>query len=213
MKKTIYLTSTYLGPIEYYSKLFATDKAYIERYDNYVKQTYRNRCIIAAANGPLSLTIPTEKNENLKCPMKDVRISDHGNWRHVHWNALVSNYRNSPFFEYYADDFRIFYEKKISFLWDFNQEICNLVCELIDIHPQMEGTSKYKTSFTDEELDFREIIHPKKNFLTEDLTFHAEPYYQVFKDKLGFIPNLSIADLLFNMGPESLIVLQKCTKL
>ena len=213
MKKTIYLTSTYLGPIEYYSKLFATDKAYIERYDNYVKQTYRNRCIIAAANGPLSLTIPTEKNENLKCPMKDVRISDHGNWRHVHWNALVSNYRNSPFFEYYADDFRIFYEKKISFLWDFNQEICNLVCELIDIHPQMEGTSKYKTSFTNEELDFREIIHPKKNFLTEDLTFHAEPYYQVFKDKLGFIPNLSIADLLFNMGPESLIVLQKCTKL
>ena len=196
MKKTIYLTSTYLGPIEYYSKLFATDKAYIERYDNYVKQTYRNRCIIAAANGPLSLTIPTEKNENLKCPMKDVRISDHGNWRHVHWNALVSNYRNSPFFEYYADDFRIFYEKKISFLWDFNQEICNLVCELIDIHPQMEGTSKYKTFFTDEELDFREIIHPKKNFLTEDLTFHAEPYYQVFKDKLGFIPKLPTLVLL-----------------
>ena len=76
MEKTVYLTSAYLAPVEYYAKLFAADKAYIERYDNYVKQTYRNRCVIAAADGPLALTIPTEKSETLKCPMKDVRISD-----------------------------------------------------------------------------------------------------------------------------------------
>ena len=95
----IYLTSAYLAPVEYYVKLLTADKVYIERHDNYVKQTYRNRCVIAAADGPLSLTIPTEKSETLKCPMKDVRISDHGNWRHMHWNAFISNYRNSPFFE------------------------------------------------------------------------------------------------------------------
>ena len=142
MEKTVYLTSAYLAPVSYYAKLFAADKAYIERYDNYVKQTYRNRCVIAAADGPLALTIPTEKSDSLKCPMKDIRISDHGNWRHMHWNALVSNYRNSAFFEYYADDFRVFYEKKYPFLWDFNQEICALVCDLIDIHPQMEGTTE-----------------------------------------------------------------------
>ena len=212
MEKTVYLTSAYWGPVEYYAKLYAADKAYIERYDNYVKQTYRNRCVIAAADGPLALTIPTEKGEALKCPMKDVRISDHGNWRHMHWNALVSNYRNSPFFEYYADDFRVFYEKKFPFLWDFNQEICALVCDLIDIHPVMEGTAEYRTFFEEGEEDFREIIHPKKDFRVEDPAFHAEPYYQVFKEKFGFLPNLSIADLLFNMGPESLLVLQKCVR-
>ena len=212
MGKIIYLTSAYWAPVVYYAQLMACERAYIERYDNYVKQTYRNRCVIAAADGPLALTIPTEKSEALKCPMKDVRISDHGNWRHMHWNALVSNYRNSPFFEYYADDFRVFYEKKYSFLWDFNQEICHLVCELIDIHPQMEGTAEYRTSFIENELDLREWIHPKRISSLQNIGFTAEPYYQVFKDKLGFLPNLSIADLLFNMGPESLLVLQKCVQ-
>ena len=101
MENTIYLSSAYLAPVEYYTKLFACEKAYVEQYDNYVKQTYRNRCVIAAADGPLALTIPTEKSGTPKCLMKDVRISDHGNWRHIHWNALVAAYRNSPFFEYY----------------------------------------------------------------------------------------------------------------
>ena len=212
MEKTVYLTSAYLGPVEYYAKLYACEKAYIERYDNYVKQTYRNRCVIAATDGPLSLTIPTEKSDSPKCSMKDIRISDHGNWRHMHWNALVSNYRNSPFFEYYADDFRVFYEKKYPFLWDFNQEICALVCDLIDIHPQMEGTAEYLKEVPEMAFDFRETIHPKRDYQKEDPAFVAEPYYQVFKDKLGFLPNLSVADLLFNMGPESLLVLQKCVK-
>lgn len=212
MAKTIYLTSAYLAPVEYYAHLYACEKAYIERCDHYVKQTYRNRCVIAATDGPLSLTIPTEKSENLKCPMKDVRISDHGNWRHMHWNALVSNYRNSPFFEYYADDFRPYYEKKYTYLWDYNQEMCELVCDLIDIHPVMEGTTEYRLDFDTHEEDYREKIHPKKDWVEADPVFVAQPYYQVFKEKFGFLPNLSIADLLFNMGPESVLVLEKCMK-
>ena len=88
-----------------------------------------------------------------------------------------------------------------------------MVCELIDIHPHMEGTMEYRTEFALGEKDYREIIHPKRDWQQKDPTFVAEPYYQVFKEKFGFLPNLSIADLLFNMGPESLLVLQKCVKM
>lgn len=212
MKKTIYLSSAYLAPVEYYTKLFTYDRIFVEQNDNYVKQTYRNRCVIAATDGPLALTIPTEKSETPKCLMKDVRISDHGNWRHMHWNALVASYRNSPYFEYYADDFCVFYERKYPFLWDFNQELCALVCRLIDLQPVMEATTEYCTKFVADEDDFRELIHPKQDFHIMDTTFDPKPYYQVFKEKHGFLPNLSIVDLLFNMGPESLLIVRDSIK-
>ena len=204
---TVYLSSAYLAPVEYYTKLLAYDRVCIEQHDHYIKQTYRNRCTIAAPDGELALSIPTVKPASLKCPMCDIRISDHGNWRHLHWNAIESAYNHTPFFEYYKDDFRPFYEKKYEFLADFNEELCQLVCKLIDIQPCIERTSEYKTEFTTEETDFREIIHPKKDFRIADPEFVPHPYYQVFDSKLGFLPNLSIIDLLFNMGPESLLVL------
>lgn len=203
----ILLSSAYLAPVQYYSKLMlcGTDVAYIEGHDNYTKQTYRNRCIIADANGPLALTIPTEKTGEGKCLMRDVRISDHGNWRHQHWNALEAAYRHTPFFQYYEDDFRPFYEKKISFLYDFNMQLTQLVCSLIGLDVAMKPTHEYVHK-TDGMADFRHIITPKTSW-EEDASFHPEPYYQVFKEKHGFIPNLSIADLLFNMGPESILIL------
>lgn len=205
--KTVYLSSAYLAPVEYYTKLATYDKIYVEQHDHYMKQTYRNRCTIAAPDGELPLSIPTVKPDTPKCPMKDIRISDHGNWRHLHWNAIESAYNSTPFFEYYKDDFRPFYEKKYEFLIDFNEELCRMICELIGLHPNMERTEAYKTDFTSDETDFRECIHPKKDFHIEDPEFVAKPYYQVFGQKLGFIPNLSIIDLLFNMGPESLLLL------
>ncbi len=208
MGNRVCLGSAYWAPVEYYTKLFAYGTVWVERYDNYVKQTYRNRCVIASAVGPLTLTVPTEKSDAPKCLMKDVRISDHGNWRHVHWNALVAGYRHSPFFDYYADDFQRFYEKKYLFLWDFNQAICETVCGLVDIHPHMEGTSEYQAELPPDVADFREIIHPKRDWRTMDAAFSPVPYYQVFSATQGFLPNLSMADLLFNMGPESLFVLR-----
>ena len=207
--KTVFLSSANLAPEEYYTKLLAYDKVFIEQHDHYMKQTYRNRCTIAAPDGKLALSIPTVKPNTLKCPMRDIRISDHGNWRHLHWNAIESAYNHTPFFEYYKDDFRPFYEKKYEFLADFNEELCRLICSLIDIQPDMERTSEYRTEFTLDETDFRESIHPKKDFTLEDTAFSPQPYYQVFQERLGFLPNLSIIDLLFNMGPESLLVLQK----
>ena len=109
---TVYLSSAYLAPVEYYTKLLAYGQVYIEQHDHYTKQTYRNRCTIAAPDGALALSIPTVKPDTLKCPMRDIRISDHGNWRHLHWNAIESAYNHTPFFEYYKDDFRPFYEKR-----------------------------------------------------------------------------------------------------
>ena len=200
---TVYLSSAYLAPVEYYTKLLAYDRVCIEQHDHYIKQTYRNRCTIAAPDGELALSIPTVKPASLKCPMCDIRISDHGNWRHLHWNAIESAYNHTPFFEY---------KKKYEFLADFNEELCHLVCSLIDIQPVMERTSEYKTGFAPGEADFRERIHPKKDFSLEDPDFSPQPYYQVFQERLGFLPNLSIIDLLFNMGPESLLVLQQSNK-
>ena len=139
--------------------------------------------------------------------MKDVRISDHGNWRHVHWNAFVAAYKQSPFFDYYADEFHRFFEQKYEFLFDFNLELCNWICEQIDLHPHLLPTDDYITS-SDDSDDFRELIHPKKLYAECDPEFLPKPYYQVFDQKNDFLPNLSIVDLLFNMGPESLLVLR-----
>ena len=207
--ETIFLTSAYLAPVSYYAKLAHYDKVVIEQHDNYTKQTYRNRCTIAGPEGEIALTIPTEKPHGSKCPMKDIRISDHGNWRHLHWNAISSAYNNTPFFEYYKDDFRPFYEKKYDFLHDYNEELRELVCSLIDLEPNVTYSEEYKMEFADGEVDFRELIHPKKDFKLADPEFVAQPYYQVFDTRNGFQPNLSIIDLLFNMGPESLLVLDK----
>ena len=200
---SVYLSTAYLGPVQQYCKWLQFDEVRIETAENYLKQTYRNRCTIAAAGGPLSLSIPIEKPDTVKCLTRDIRISDHGNWRHLHWNALVSAYGMSPYFEYYEEDFAPFYEKKYEFLFDFNEELRLTVCRLLDLQPNVAYTETY---LPEVENDFREIIRPKHQ--GADPEFAAKPYYQVFRDKHGFIPNLSIADLLFNMGPEALLVLR-----
>ncbi|MDD4515898.1 WbqC family protein [Massilibacteroides sp.] len=202
--ETAYLCTAYLAPVQYYCKLLQYPAIKIEREENYLKQTYRNRCVIGGANGALSLSVPIEKPETIKCQTKDIRISEHGNWRHLHWNALVSAYGTSPFFEYYQDDFIPFYEKKYDFLFDFNEELRSLICSLLDIEANISYTEKYELQVPH---DFREIINPKSR--VEDREFTPTPYYQVFREKNGFLPNLSIVDLLFNMGPEGLLTLRQ----
>ena len=182
------LTTTYFGPIEWYQQLCRADLVYLEACESFIKQTYRNRCTIATANGVQNLTVPVEHGGSRL--IRDIRISNHGSWCRVHWNALQSAYSESPFFEYYADDLRPFFEQNYEFLYDYNYEIMQKMCELLDIHPHVEHTSEFSPSL---------IPHPS--------SFSPRPYYQVFAHKHGFLPNLSILDLLFNMGSEAIFYL------
>lgn len=197
-----YLSTAYLAPVPYYEKLSAYDEICMEVAENYPKQTYRNRCRIASANGIQTLTVPVEKPASPKAPTRDIRISEHGNWRHLHWNALISAYNMSPFFTYYADDFRPFYENPYTYLIDYNEALRAMICDLLDIHPKVTPTLHYEPCVAN---DFRDTIHPRHPL--SDNTFTPRPYYQVFRDRHGFLPNLSIVDLLFNMGPESILYL------
>ena len=215
------LATTYFGPIQWYQKLCRYDHVLIEQHETFQKQTYRNRCLIATTQGIQALTVPVEAPSNL--PLGDmsdreigkVRISDHGNWRHLHWQALQSAYGDSPFFEFYADDLRPFFEPRWKFLLEFNEAIREKVCELLDIHPHVELTTEYINSdkslpsgrFGGDLVDFRTTINPKHP--GEDADFLPHRYYQVYEQKHGFLLNLSILDMLFNMGPESIIVLSK----
>ncbi|ETD18748.1 MULTISPECIES: WbqC family protein [Prevotellaceae] len=212
MTATALLSSTYFGPVQWYQKLNRYEACLIERCDSFIKQTYRNRCIIAATGGRQALTVPIVHDEG-DMLMRDVRISDHGNWRHLHWNALLSAYGESPFFDFYADDLRPFYEKRWAFLFDFNMEIMQKMCELLDIEPRVSTTDEYV--FLPEDngseatgtgiMDFRDAIRPKHPL--PDAEFEPQEYYQVYALKHGFQPNLSILDLLFNEGPEAVLYL------
>lgn len=199
------LTSTYFGPVQWYQKLNQSDCCLIERHDHFVKQTYRNRCVIATTSGLQALTVPIERYEGAHCEMRDIRISDHGSWRHLHWNALQSAYGESPFFEFYADDLRPFFERRWEFLFDFNTAITRKMCELLDIHPQIAFTEAYASAEEEGVTDFRDAIRPKHPL--PDDGFRPRRYYQVYEQKHGFQPNLSILDLLFNEGPEAVLYL------
>lgn len=210
--RNVLLSSCYFGPVQWYQKLNRYEVVYIERCESFIKQTFRNRCVIATTNGLQALSIPVSypptEQEGEAHPIISTRISDHGNWRHVHWNALQSAYGDSPFFDYYVDDLLPFFEKRWENLFDFNLEITYKMCELLDIHPDIRMTSTYQTTWEDSETrvdDFRAAIRPKHPLPDPD--YSEKPYYQVYQQKWGFLPNLSILDLLFNMGNESILYL------
>ena len=194
----------YLAPVPLYVHLYAADRLVIDDVSPFVKQTYRSRAAIASESGAQQLTIPVV-HDGGRVAMRDVRISEHGNWRHQHWNAIVSAYRKSPFFEYYADDFAHFYEEKDGFLMDFNLRLHGVVSELLGLERGVEFLSARDVDAA-AVSDLRNIAEPK--VLASMRGVGELPYYQVFAQRNGFIPSLSIVDLLFNTGPEGLLLLR-----
>ena len=197
--------------MQWYQKLHRAEHVWMEQWESFQKQTYRNRCLIATTQGIQALTVPVDRPSTVN-DIKDIRVSDHGNWRHLHWNALQSAYGESPFFDYYQDDIRPFFEQRWDFLLDFNEAIRVKMCELIDIQPKVSLTDSWSDishsslhTLHSSIIDLREAIRPKHPGADPD--FEAKPYYQVYRQKHGFLPNLSILDLLFNMGPESIFYL------
>lgn len=198
MQKGAIFPLFYLPPIEYFRAVLEhKNQFFIENAENFEKQSYRNRASIHSPNGKLDLIIPVVKGSKNHTKIKDVKISYDFNWQRQHLMSLQTSYRSSAYFEYYEDDLLPFYEKKWPFLFDFNQELLNLLLRFLKINVVYNYTEVFEKEYTDYE-DFRMSIDPKK---TEILQFN--PYFQVFEERNGFLPNLSIADLLFNQGPQS----------
>lgn len=204
----ILLSTACFAPVQYMTKFLKYDKIMLEQHEHFAKQTFRNRYEILGANGQLALVVPVAKGRGRKIPIRDLRISYDTDWQRIHWRTIFSAYNSSPFFEYYCDDLYPFFTKKWDYLFDFNREVLETLCELLDLEPAIGLTTQFE-SVSDDTLNFREAITPKQHKAAEDPHFGAEPYTQVFSGRYGFVENLSILDLLFNEGPNSINVLQK----
>lgn len=198
MEKGAIFPLFYLPPIEYFSKLLDNkDNIIIENAEHFQKQTYRNRASIHSPNGKLDLVIPVLKGSKNHTKVKDVKISYDFNWQRLHLMSLQTSYRSSAYFEFYEDDFAIFYEKKWDYLFDYNEELLRLLIKFLKLNVQYKYTNKFENEYL-ELNDFRNSIHPKRNGRN-----NVNTYFQVFEERNGFLPNLSIVDLLFNQGPQS----------
>ena len=210
----VLFSTAYFPPIQYFTKIIGQKEIYIENYENYSKQSYRNRCEILSANGKLSITIPVIKKKT-KTLTKDILIDYTTNWQKNHLKTIESAYRSSPFYDFFIDEIIIFLEKKFKFLLDYNSQIINTINDFIGISPKIINTKSFIPINQSKFKDYRFCIHPKKNKLhknscqtplkVSDSFLNIEkPYLQVFSEKFDFVPNLSILDLIMNLGQESI---------
>ena|ERR1700754_3481268 len=201
IEKGAVLPMFYLPPVEYFVRLntYKPD-ILIEREEHFPKQTYRNRANIYSPEGILTLVVPVIKGSKNHTKIKDVKISYDFDWQRLHWQSLGACYRRSAYFEYYEDDFAAFYQKQkqIPFLFDYNEQLLQLLLKLTKIKTGISFTDEYHAEYPSIP-DFRNTIHPKK-----ETEFEQKPYFQVFEERKGFLKNLSIVDLLFNQGPQSI---------
>ena len=190
---------TYFPSISHFAVMAQAEKIVFEMEDNFQKQTNRNRTYIYSPNGIQLLNIPVKHSKELHQKTKDVKIETDFDWQKQHFKSLEAAYRSSPFFEYFEDEIRPVFEKKHTFLLDLNYEAMSIVSKCLRMKFEFETTTEY---FRDMDantiMDFRTLVDGKKD------ASQFESYTQVFKEKHGFVNNLSILDLLFNEGRYAL---------
>ena len=192
LSNSFLLPTSYLAPIGYYAVLLQNANCEIEQHEHFIKQSIRNRCDIYGANGKLTLSIPIQRKSSSKTIIKDIKISYDFPWQKLHWKSITSAYRSSAYFEFYEDFFAPFYQKKEKYLLDFNLKLQKTVFKCL----QLEDTAILSGSYQ-KETD-------KTDLRNSDFEIQKqEKYQEVFESNCGFIANLSILDLLFNLGPES----------
>jgi hypothetical protein len=193
------VSTSYFPPILHYSWLLKSQEIRVEQFETFPKQTFRNRCVILSANGLQSLSVPVIKPFGAKTLTRDVKISYDEPWQQLHWRSIKTAYNSSPFLLYYQDEMKVFFNKKPQFLLDLNEEVIHLINSLMDWEVNVKRTKTF--IFTKDILqneDKRFLLTPKH---TE--SFDLESYIQVFSDQYLFFENLSILDLIFNLGPEA----------
>ncbi|AZI20700.1 WbqC family protein [Chryseobacterium taklimakanense] len=196
----ILLPIFYLPPVSWFSVFLHQDSEVVfEQYENFPKQTYRNRANIYGANGKLSLIIPIHHNG--KRVMKDIEISYSENWQHLHWKSIKNAYQSSPYFEFYEDHLKQIFDSEEKSLIKFNLRALEIILKLLKTEKAYSLNDEYARNPA--EINYREKFSAK-----QPSEFEMEEYYQTFSDKLGFLADLSILDLLCNKGPESLTYIQ-----
>lgn len=192
---------SYFAPICQFGMIYQSDNIVFEVHDNFQKQTYRNRCYIYGANGKQLLNIPISHSKNrLKTKTRDVKIEVGSSWQKQHYKSLKSAYNSSPFFEFYEDDLMALFDKNHRFLLDLNLDTFEFINDALELHLNYTKTQEYHDSV---DHDYRILANPKVN-----INYLSNSYTQVFDDKYGHIENLSILDLLFMEGPNSISFLE-----
>ena len=193
---------TYFPNIAHFFVCVQSKKIVLEIEDNYQKQTYRNRTYIYGANGKLQLSVPVIYTQKNRQKYKDVKIFNDDNWQSQHWKSLESAYRTSPFFEFYEDELRPLFEKKQTYILDFNMACFEVICDCLQLELAIENTTAYNKEVNTLK-DYRFLVNSKKEHI-----INFEEYIQVFNAKHGYINNLSILDLLFNEGTNAVNYLE-----
>jgi len=205
----ILLETQYLPSVQYLSKFLKHPQVWIEGHEHYTKGSYRNRCYIAAANGPLLLSIPLQGGKNQQQDIRAVQISYETNWASEHWTSIKSAYGSSPYFEHYGPELERFYKKKQARLFDFNTALLKWILKKLKLEVAINVTTAYEHRLNSDTEDWRNAISPKAQKRRDDPCFEAKYYPQVFESKHGFLPNLSILDLLFCAGPQAVLLLEE----
>ena len=212
MEKKVLLELHYLPSIQYVSKLLQYPKVILEQHENYAKGSYRNRCHLASSAGLLRLSLPLAGGKNQQQPIREVKLKYDEPWQNQHWTAIKSAYGKSPFFEHYEHLLLPIFQKKYEYLWDWNWDLLQVILGIISLGKNIELTEEFEKEVSGEVVDFRNKISPKENKKLEDLDFEQAKYVQVFEAENGFLPNLSILDLIFCAGPEAEIYLERSLK-